>query len=146
MSASIGIEKQFVKLKTTNTFCQCLVSKACGRVTPTYRRIVGGYGQTGDVPKQVRVAVPTPGDVVAATEAFGSELRVHLIRFFAQHPGARQVEAVRALGVERAAVSFNTGRLVDLGVLISTGDRTYSVDEAVSLRLRQALRDFVSPA
>jgi hypothetical protein len=84
--------------------------------------------------------------VSAATEAFGSELRVHLIRFFAQHPGARQADAVRALGVERAAISFNTGRLVELGVLTSAGDRAYAVDESVSLRLRQALRDFVSPA
>lgn len=79
--------------------------------------------------------------VYAATQAFGSELRVHLIHYYAHSPG-RQVDAVRALGVERAVVSLNTRALLDTGVLIVTPDKTYSVDRERFNVLIQALREF----
>lgn len=80
-------------------------------------------------------------NVYEATQAFGSELRVHLIHYFAEHPG-RQVDAVRALGAERAVVSFNTRALVDLGVLVQSEDRVFSVDRERFHELIAALQDF----
>jgi hypothetical protein len=89
-----------------------------------------GVRQDVHVPKQVELRVSTPPDVHAATQAFGSELRLHLIRHFAHAPG-RQVDAVRELGVERAVVSLNVRVLLDAGVLIAEGtqrSRTFRVD------------------
>ncbi len=80
--------------------------------------------------------------VHAATQAFGSELRVHLIHYYALHPGTRQVDAVRALGVERAVVSLNTRALLDTGVLAQAEDRTYTVDQTRFRELLRALEDF----
>ncbi|MGB3762931.1 MAG: hypothetical protein WA966_06880, partial [Ornithinimicrobium sp.] len=59
------------------------------------------------MPKRLPLAIPGPEDVHVATQAFGSELRVHLIRHYGQTP-SRQADAARALGVERAVVQFNT--------------------------------------
>lgn len=84
--------------------------------------------------------------VYAATQAFGSELRVHLIHYYAANPGRRQVDAVRALGVERAVVSLNTRALLETGVLVTAEDRTYSVDQARFEELIRALESFGSPA
>lgn len=80
------------------------------------------------MPKRVTVSIETPVDVSAAIEAFGTQLRVHLIRYFATNPGTRQADAVRALGVDRAVVSFNAGVLTELDVLQVASDRTYRVD------------------
>lgn len=101
--------------------------------------------QNERVPKRVAVSIPTPGDVAVAIEAFGTELRVHLIRYFAQHPDARQADAVRALAVDRAVVSFNVNALADLGVLRTVSDRRYRVDAKLCRSLGAALADFVSP-
>ncbi len=82
--------------------------------------------------------------VYAATQAFGSELRVQLIHFFAAQPG-RQVDAARALGVERAVVSLNTRALLATGVLVHGPDRTYSVDRDRFRGLMHALEAFGLP-
>ena len=93
------------------------------------------------VPKRLPIAVPTPMSVYAATQAFGSELRVHLIHYYAHQPG-RQVDAVRALGVERAVVSLNTRALVETGVLTVDEDKVYSVNQHRFDELIEALRAF----
>jgi hypothetical protein len=98
------------------------------------------------VPKRLPIAVPTPMSVYAATQAFGSELRVHLIHYFAANPGARQVDAVRALGVERAVVSLNTRALLETGVLIHDADsKTYRVVRGRFCELLRALEEFGPP-
>jgi hypothetical protein len=94
------------------------------------------------VAKRLPLAVPTPPGVYEATQAFGTELRVHLIRYYAANPEARQADAFRALGVERAVVSFNTRALVDTGVLVPRDGSTYAVDEDRFHELLKALADF----
>jgi hypothetical protein len=79
--------------------------------------------------------------VYAATQAFGSELRVHLLHYYAETPG-RQVDAMRALGVERAVVSLNVRALLETGVLIREPDRTYRVDRDRFHELLRALEEF----
>ena len=79
--------------------------------------------------------------VYAATQAFGSELRIHLLHYYAEHPG-RQVDAVRALGVERAVVSLNVRALLETGVLVQGPERTYRVDHDRFRELIQALEEF----
>jgi hypothetical protein len=101
-----------------------------------------GLRQNAHVPKRLPLALPTPVNVYEATQAFGSELRVHLIHFYAVHPGARQVDAVRFLGVERAVVSLNTRALVETGVLVQGLGRTYAVDTNRFRELIQALEAF----
>jgi hypothetical protein len=93
------------------------------------------------VPKRLPIAVPTPMSVYAATQAFGSELRVHLLHYYAETPG-RQVDAVRALGVEPAVVSLNVRALLETGVLIREPDRTYRVDRDRFHELLRALEEF----
>lgn len=86
----------------------------------------------------------TPPDVYAATQAFGSELRLHLIRHFAAFPG-RQVDAVRALGVERAVVSLNVRALEDTGVLVAEGEkrsRVFRIDGDRLEHLVGVLKEF----
>ena len=70
----------------------------------------------------------------AATQAFGSELRVHLIHYYASHPG-RQIDAVRALGVERAVVSLNTRALIETGVLTVDEDSLVAEADKVGRRV-----------
>lgn len=82
--------------------------------------------------------------VYAATQAFGSELRVHLIHYFASQPG-RQIDAVRALGVERAVVSLNTRALIETGVLTVDENKVYSIDQDRLDELLDALRLFAEP-
>ena len=101
-----------------------------------------GDRQNARVPKRLPIAVPTPVSVYAATQAFGSELRVHLIHFYAANPGTRQVDAVGALGAERAVVSLNTRALLETGVLVRGGDRTYTVDRKRFRELIEALEAF----
>ncbi|HZJ06753.1 MAG TPA: hypothetical protein VFD59_14950 [Nocardioidaceae bacterium] len=96
------------------------------------------------MPKRLPLAVSTPMSVYAATQALGSELRVQLIHFFAAQPG-RQVDAVRALGVERAVVSLNARALLATGVLVQGPDRSYSVDRDRFRELIQALEAFGLP-
>lgn len=82
--------------------------------------------------------------VFAATQAFGSEPRVHLIHYFAANPDARQVDAVNVIGADRATVSFNVRALLETGVLVQGDSRTYRVDEARFRELIKALEDFGS--
>src|SRR4051794_16699897 len=96
------------------------------------------------VPKRLSIAVATPDSVYAATQAFGSELRVQLIHYFAGQPG-RQVDAVRALGVERAVISLNTRALVDTGVLVQDPPRVYCVDRERFRELVRAIESFGVP-
>lgn len=98
--------------------------------------------QNAHVPKRLPIAVPTPVSVYAATQAFGSELRVHLIHFYAAHPGTRQVDAFRALQVDRAVISLNTRALLETGVLVQGEGRTYHVDRARFRGLLAALEAF----
>lgn len=84
--------------------------------------------------------VAIPPEVVAASRAFGSELRLELLRFFERNPGSRQAEAVRTIGAERAVVSLNVRALKDLGLLEQAADRTYRVDAARRRALITALR------
>jgi predicted transcriptional regulator len=95
------------------------------------------------VPKRLSLAVSTPASVYAATQTFGSELRVQLIHFFAARAG-RQVDAAQALGVERAVVSLNIRALLATGVLVQEPDRTYSVDRDRLRALIHALEVFVA--
>lgn len=118
--------------------CQYRIVNTSGRAS---RRDGSRDRQNAGVPKRLPIAAPTPMSVYAATQAFGSELRVHLIHYYAANPGHRQVDAVRALGVERAVVSLNTRALVDVGVLINE-NRTYRVDAGRFRELIQALKDF----
>lgn len=102
--------------------------------------------QDGLVPKRLELRVSTPPDVFAATQAFSSELRLHLIRYFAHSPG-RQVDAVRAIGAERAVVSLNVRALLDTGVLVTEGthrSRTFRVDQDRLEHLVRVLRDFTA--
>ena len=96
------------------------------------------------MPKRLPIAVPTPRNVDTATQVFGSELRVQLLRFYAVTP-SRQAEAVRALGVERPVVQSNTAALAKLGVLVRHRDRSYSVDRKQVRELLRALEAFQLP-
>ena len=89
--------------------------------------------------------MPTPSSVYTATQAFGSELRVQLIHYYAAEPG-RQADAARALGVDRAVVSANTRALLKTGVLIQDAQRTNSVDRERLEALIAALNDFCLPS
>jgi hypothetical protein len=80
-------------------------------------------------------------NVYAATQAFGSELRVHLIHYYAENPG-RQVDAMRALGVERAVVSLNVRALLETGVLVRGPERIYQVNPDRFRELIRALEEF----
>ncbi len=95
--------------------------------------------------KRLRIAVPTPPGVNAATQAFGSELRVQLIHHYATHPG-RQADAARALGVDRAVISANTRALVAIGVLTQDSERLVRVDRQRLAKLITALNDFCLPS
>ncbi|MDQ3431252.1 MAG: hypothetical protein M3467_03335 [Actinomycetota bacterium] len=86
-------------------------------------------------------AVPTPEPVSAAAIAFENVAAVQLIHHYAENPG-RQVDAVRALGVERAVVSLNVRALLDTGVLVRGPERTYQVDRSRFRELVRALEEF----
>ena len=71
------------------------------------------------MPKRLLIAVPTPVSVYDATQAFGSELRVHLIHH-----------------------SLNTRALVETGVLTVDEHKVYSVNQHRFDELIDALRLF----
>lgn len=85
--------------------------------------------------------------MLAATQAFGSELRVQLIHFYLHHPG-RQADAFLALGADRAVVSLNTKALVETGVLYENQhdtdrrSRVFRVDVERFHELIRALEDY----
>lgn len=78
--------------------------------------------------------ITTPATVHAATRAYGTALRVELIRFFLAHPGP-QAAAVIALNESSANVSRNVQVLIETGVVTVTaggehGARHYIVNPA----------------
>lgn len=101
------------------------------------------------VPKVVSVSrADTPMSVETATRAFGSAIRVHLIRYYLAAP-ASQSQAAEALGVTMRAASVNTKVLHEAGVLVeepSPADRRfviYRVDTARLAELERALHRFL---
>lgn len=85
-------------------------------------------------------------NVLAASQAFGTELRLRLIRHYLDHPGS-QAEAARALGVGTGTVATNTRALIELGVVVEapTADRrtrVHSVDLKRYDALVEALREY----
>lgn len=85
------------------------------------------------VPRVPDLAVETPVNVHAATVALGSDLRLHLLRHFRNHPGSQKV-AAEALGLNRNVVSLNTRALIEVGVVVEDPaedgrSRTYRINE-----------------
>lgn len=86
-------------------------------------------------------------NVEAAATAFGLPVRLHLIRFYLQHPASTQAAAMESLGIGRRPVQVNTRILVDAGVLIEQPSsdkrqRSYQVDRDRVEDLLAAARDF----
>lgn len=87
--------------------------------------------------------------VLQASQAFGSEVRLRLVRHFLEHPGS-QAEAMRALGISSATATSNTKLLLDLGVLTETPAadrraRIYTVNLKRYDELVDALRRYIHP-
>jgi DNA-binding MarR family transcriptional regulator len=100
------------------------------------------------VPKVIVVAGDTPANVDAATRAFGSPLRVHLIRHYLATPGPQKA-AIEQLQITQRAVSINTRELVATGVVVEEPaedrrSRTYRVDVERLDELLTAIRDFAA--
>lgn len=84
--------------------------------------------------------------VLHASQAFGSELRLRLIRHYLEHPGS-QAEAARALGVSTGTITPNTQALMEIGVVMESPaedrrTRIYSVNVRRYDELVQALHDY----
>lgn len=83
----------------------------------------------------------------AAGRAFGSDLRLRLIRHYLDHPGS-QAAAARALDVSSANITRNTAVLIETGVVtvgIDAEDhrtRVYRVDQHRLDQLTAALADY----
>ncbi len=75
-----------------------------------------------------------------ATEAFGSDLRVNLIRHYRTSPGPQR-SAVEALGANSQAVSHNTRILVASGVVVveDSDDKRSPVCRVDEVRLRELI-------
>ena len=87
--------------------------------------------------------------VEAATRAFGTPLRIHLIRHYLAHPGPQKA-AIERLQVTQRAVSINTRVLIATGIVVEepATDRrshTYRVDAERLDELLAAIRGFVMP-
>lgn len=87
--------------------------------------------------------------VVHAAEAFGSELRLRLIRHYLEHPGS-QAKAAAALGLNTATVSRNTEVLIRLKLVSESldpdnrGSRLYRVRRPRYFELVQALHNYAA--
>lgn len=101
-----------------------------------------------DMPKVPILHGSTPMSVLDAIAGLGSELRLRLLRHYAEQPGS-QAEAARALGVLTSTVTSNTQRLVALGLVVATpiddDKRTnaYSVDLDRYDELLRTLHDYL---
>lgn len=73
--------------------------------------------------------------VATAVRVFGSEVRVGLIQYFAQHPGTTQREAADALGLAQQLVSRHAFALVEHDVLVQDIDAAGSDRRAHYYRL-----------
>lgn len=69
------------------------------------------------MPRVLDLSAITPVSVQQASEAFGSPIRLNLIRYFRGNPGPQR-DAALALGLKTQAVSANTKILLSTGVLI----------------------------
>lgn len=100
--------------------------------------------QNVGVPRVVRPSSPLPAIVIDVVAAFGSQLRLELIRHYGTTPST-QADAARALGVQNRSVSNNTAELVRLGILLErpidedSARTLYSVDQKRLKRLLRAL-------
>lgn len=99
------------------------------------------------MPRVVRPRGEVPVSVSAATRAFGSDLRVRLIRHYLDYPGS-QADAARALGVSSANITRNTSLLMEVGVVVvDIGDdqhsRIYQVDRDRLRELQSALDGYL---
>jgi hypothetical protein len=66
---------------------------------------------------------PLPVNVRQAAEAIRTEVRIALIAFYGDHPGAGQAAAAEALGHPQRTISTSTRGLVELGVLLEEPTR-----------------------
>lgn len=88
--------------------------------------------------------------VAIATQVFGTEVLVALIKHYRTTPGS-QAEAARALNLPNHVVSSNTRALVQAGVVVGNppgrGRRPgrYIVDEQRLRDLLLALQDYLQP-
>ena len=102
------------------------------------------------MPRVAEFTADTPVTVEAAARAFGTPLRLHLLRHYLRHPGSTQRDAVVALGSPQRSVSSNIDILLDAGVLVAVPSPTdkratvLSVDTARLAELKKALDEFVS--
>lgn len=76
-----------------------------------------------------------------AVKTFGNELGVQVIHYLAENPVSPEGAIADAVGVP---VELALADMVETGVLVQGGDRTYSVDEARFRELIKALEDFGS--
>lgn len=111
------------------------------------RRANQALGQNADVPRVLDLSAITPVNVRQASEAFGTALRLNLIRHFRDHPGPRQAAAA-ALSVNRQVVAYNVQVLIDCGIIVESEDAsdgrsaTCSVNSDRVDELVNALRAF----
>ena len=104
------------------------------------RRMASQVRHNAGVSRVVRVRGEPPADATAAGQAFGSALRIRLIRHYLDNPGS-QKSAADALGISRSLTSLNTKMLMELGVVIRDGS-AYRVDMARLRDLQHALETY----
>lgn len=81
--------------------------------------------------------------VTEARQAFGSEVRLRLIRHYLDHPGSQKL-ARDTVGASASVVSSHTLALEALGVVV-VEDGVHSVDQARLDELRSALVAYLDP-
>lgn len=101
------------------------------------RRVPSQMGHNAGVSRVVRVRGEPPADAAAAGQAFGSTLRIRLIRHYLDDPGS-QKSAADDLGISRSLTSLNTKMLMEIGVVVRDGS-AYRVDVARLQNLQHAL-------
>lgn len=101
-------------------------------------------GHNATVPRVVPVRNEPPVTVGEAGQAFGTVLRIRLIRHYLDHPGTQRA-AAKALGISAALASVNTKALMRLGVIVER-DGVYQIDRGRLDELKSALLDYLDPA
>lgn len=94
------------------------------------------------VVRVLQVRDEPPPSARAAAAAFGTPLRLRLIRHYLDKPG-QQKDAAEALGVSAAVISLNTKALVELGV-IDHVNGSYGVNRDRIVELRNGLEDYLA--
>lgn len=95
------------------------------------------------MPRVVVLADGPPVTVADAGQAFGSNLRLRLIRHYLDQPGPQKL-AVEALGASTSVISSNTHALMALGVVLAR-DGVFSIDQDRLAELRLALIAYLDP-